>query len=362
MFRVPTRPLIGWLALALGLGLSACGGHEATDVAQQPEALSAPVIQVQVENRQRLIPVQGLVQPLKRSALMGRSSGPVEAIHVRAGDMVQEGQLLLEIEEEMNRGMLDQARGALAQAEAARTLAEQNYQRFQRLFEREACSQLELDMARMQYEQAEGAVTQAQGAVATASSVSSESEIRAPWDGVVVDRLVEVGDLAAPGRPLLMLESTSGSRLWITVRESDARWLSEGLQIECALDARPELGRITGSVAEIVPGADPATHTRMARIDLPLADLASGLSGRAWIPAEHAEELWIPKDAVYSSGGMHLVSLVDEEGRIRNRAVRTGRSQGSQIEILSGLPESASLVSPLPRPLPEGAPMKESRK
>ena len=73
----------------------------------------------------------------------------------------------------------------------------------------------------MEYERAQGAVTQAEGAVRAATTVAGESIVRAPFTGRVVDTLVDVGDLAAPGRPLVRVESTAGRQFWVTVREAD---------------------------------------------------------------------------------------------------------------------------------------------
>ena len=149
------------------------------------------------------IEVYGIVQPARQSFVSSRVMGPVVAIHVQAGDQVNKDALLLEIAPESIDGQVAQAMGAKAQAEAALALAEKNLRRFESLFEDNAASELELDMARMQYEQAQGAVRQAEGAVQAASAVAEESGVRAPFPARVVEKLVDLGDLAAPGRPLI---------------------------------------------------------------------------------------------------------------------------------------------------------------
>jgi RND family efflux transporter MFP subunit len=284
--------------------------------------------------------------------------GPVVAIHVRAGSIVAAGQRLLEIQPETAEGQLAQAEGARAQARAALALAERNFKRFQALHADGAASDLELDMARMEFERARGAVEQAEGAVKAADSVAEESVVRAPFAGRVVDTLVEVGDLAAPGRPLVRVESTEGQEIWLTVREADIHRFDVGTPIDVRLDARPDLGTIVGAVREIIPSADPATHTFTVRVGIPDAFVPSGLSGRAVIAGDSSDRLVIPATAVHRRGGLELVVVRASDGTARTRAVKTGRTLGGgRIEILSGLDAGEDVVVDAPGPVPEGSPL-----
>lgn len=347
--------------LALATLLASCGHSGETPAPADLPAHTATLATVDSARVPRLVEASGLVQPLRQTTLTGRGTGPVIAVRVKAGDIVSEGQVLVEIQKEMNEGMLHQAEGALAQAEAAHTLAEQNFQRFSRLFERQACSQLELDAALMQRDQAAGAVKQAKGAVASARSVSDETRLRAPFRGRVVDTLVDLGDLAAPGRPLVILHSLEGSEFWITVPEGEAAGLAVGQPVEVALDSRSSRGRLAGSIHEVVPMADPATHSVSVRISLPESDLLAGSHGRAWLPAGERAGLGIPREAVYRSGGLDLVCMVDEQGLARTRAVTLGETRDGRVEVLSGLAAGQRVVSPLERPIAEGTPILEGQ-
>ncbi|MCA9781977.1 MAG: efflux RND transporter periplasmic adaptor subunit [Candidatus Cloacimonetes bacterium] len=358
MMRIPARRVLP--LLALGLVLAGCGSHDGSGGTESLPEVRASLVSVDGSPVTRMLEVSGMVQPRQQSALMGRSSGPVTAIHVSPGDRVAKGQLLLEIEKDMNEGMLHQAEGALAQAKAAFTLAEQNHQRFSRLFEKNACSQLELDAALMQRDQAAGAVTQASGAVASARSVSDETDVRAPFAGRVVDTMVEIGDLAAPGRPLVMLHSLEGNEFWITVPESEAGSLQRGTEVEVAIDSRPELGRLASSVKEVVPMADPATHSVSVRLSLPDDGLRPGITGKAWLPAGEHPSLRVPESAIYRSGGLALVCVVDAQGLARSRAVSLGDSHDGLVDVLAGLDAGQRVVAQLTQLIPEGTPIRES--
>jgi RND family efflux transporter MFP subunit len=344
------------------LGPTACG-HDRPSLAEANlQPLSVEVAEVERITEAKAIQVRGVVQPARQAAVSSRVMGPVVKLNVRAGSTVARNQVLLEIQPEAAAGQLGQARGALAQAEAALALAERNYGRFEALHAENAASEVELDMAKMQYGQAKGAVEQAEGAVRTASSVADESTVRAPFDGRIVETLVEVGDFAAPGRPLVRVESVDGQQMWLNVRESDIGRVSVGDQIEVRLDARPDLGAFAGEIREIVPSADPATHTFTVKVGLGEIDVPSGFSGRAMISGDTTDRMVVPIDAVHRRGGLELVIVRAADGSARTRAVTTGGTMDNdRIEVLSGVEAGESVVVNAPGPVADGTPLELAR-
>lgn len=341
----------------LALLLTACGHDQEPAHADLPP-VQASLAPVELVAEKGAIEVYGIVQPARQSFVSSRVMGPVVAIHVQAGDRVNKDALLLEIAPESIDGQVAQAMGAKAQAEAALALAEKNLRRFETLFEERAASELELDMARMQYEQAEGAVRQADGAVQAASSVAKESGVRAPFPARIIDTLVEVGDLAAPGRPLVRLESISGRQIWLTVREADIHRLKQGDEIPIRFDSLPAEGEISGRVDELIPAADPATHTFTVKVGFEKVDVASGSSGRGYLPGDVVERLLIPVSALHERGGLELVVVRGEDGLSRTRAVTTGEAMpGERIEVLSGLAAGEKVLIDAAGPLPDGTPV-----
>ncbi len=337
------------LSLAAAATL-ACGGGHRGQPAAEPPTVSARIAVAERTATDRRTELAGTVAAEKSTAVSSRVMAMVTAVHVEMGDEVKSGQALLSIDPTAAEGQVAQAKGALAQAEAALTLARRNHERFQALAASQSASELELDMARMQFEQAQGAVEQAKGAVAAAESVARESRVAAPFAGRVAARLVEVGDLAAPGRPLVMIESRSGRRLVVAVPETIAQVsaLKPGDPIDVALDAQPALGEIAGRVAEVSPGPDPVTHAYTAKIDLPLAPesaVAAGAAGRAYLPLGRKETVRVPREALVESGGLTLVVVRDAEGRAQSRVVTLGApTADGGVEILSGLAGGESVA------------------
>lgn len=363
MLRTPFRTPVPFLLLAAALALtSACGGgHDDSAEATPPPRIDAEVATAERLEVPRTSELYGSVEADRRAAVSTRVMAQVTAVHATAGDRVRRGQTLISIDPAAAEGQLDQARGALAQARAALSLTERNYERFQALAESDAASELELDKARMDYEQARGAVEQAEGAVAAAGAVAGDSTVRAPFDGRVVRRMVEVGDLAAPGRPLLILESESSRRALLLVPESTvaATGLAVGDPVPVRVDVRPELGALEGTVVEMSPGSDPMAHAYEVKVELPPADgapLPTGTAVRARLPLGSRNAVAVPAGAVLTRGGLDLVVVVDDEGRASSRAVTVGPPlPDGRLEVLSGLKGGERVLLELADVPPAGA-------
>ncbi len=357
-----TRPFALVAAIAASVAVTACGSHDAELASADLTPVSVTLATVERSTDATTIEVRGIVKPTREAFVSSRVMGPVVAVKVRAGATVAAGQTLIEIQPETSDGQLAQAGGGLAQAEAALALAERNFQRYQALHAENAASELELDMARMQYEQAKGAVAQARGAVQAAGSVASESTVSAPFAGRVVKTMVEVGDLAAPGRPLVQVESREGQQIWLDVREADIQRLAIGDEIPVRLDARPDLGAVTGTVREIEPAADPATHTFTVKVDLGHLQAPSGLSGRAAITGDAGDRILAPAASVHRRGGLELVVVRAADGTARTLAVTTGAELGDgRVEILSGLDAGDEIAIDLMAPVADGTPLEVTR-
>lgn len=368
MMRAPmwkARLLAVALAAPLAL-LVACGSppDAATEEAASSPPVRASVVHAKRGEAPRFVELQGSVEAEQVATVSARVMATVTAVHVGAGDRVTPGQLLLTLDPQAAQGEVSRARGALAQAQAALTLAQRNHQRFVALAASDAASALELDLAVLELEQARGAVEQAQGGLAAASSMAGDSRVAAPFAGRVVQRLVEVGDLAAPGRPLLALESEGAVRLALAVPETvmARRPLEVGATLPVRIDARPDLGELLAVVVERSPGAHSMARSFQVKLLLPVADLSTGATGRAWIEVGHREVVSVPAAAVLRQGGLELVVLRTPEGRTTSRVVTVGAPlPAGEVEVLSGLDGGEPVLVGLAALPPAGTPVEEVR-
>jgi RND family efflux transporter MFP subunit len=351
-------------------GLAGCGKQPAEKTSAAPRVSARFAEAQRVAARQR-IEIAGNVEAERSAAVSSRVMAMVTAVHVQVGDVVRSGQILISIDPTAAQGQVAQARGGLAQAAAGLALAQRNHERFQALATTQSASALEVDMARAQYEQARGAVEQAQGAVAAATSVARESAVVAPFAGRVAARLVEVGDLAAPGRPLATIESLAGRRVVLSVPEGlvHGAGLIAGAQVPVRIDARADLGELTARVVEVTPGPDPVTHSYTAKLSIEavasppgfdgapsLVQVPSGSAARAFLSASTREAVLVPREAVIDRGGLWLVVVRDGEGRAQTRAVTLGDGWADgRVEILSGLQGGERVAVGLVAAPPAGA-------
>jgi RND family efflux transporter MFP subunit len=320
-------------------------------------ALAVRAVTVEPGSVARVVEAVGSLHGEREAVLSAKVMGTVLEIRKRAGDSVRQGEILVVLDDREVAGNIGQAEGALAQAAAAAALAEANLRRFELLFARGAASPLELDQARFAHESARGAVRQAEAALSSADSYRSYAEIPAPFDGRVVDRLAEVGDLAAPGRALLKVEDARRVRLHVSLTESETAVAVPGASVEVVVPSQP--GRSwSGTVGEVVPAVDPATRTTLVKIDLPEdAALRTGLYARARFRAGEREALRVPPHAVVRRGGMEGVFVV-EEGRASFRLLELAESVGdADVEVLAGLNAGDRVVLDPPATLTEGAPV-----
>lgn len=357
-----------FLALAAAL-TAACGGAEPPPAsAAERQAVHARLARAERAVVPEEVALRGTVEAVRTATVSTRVMGTVTRVPFEVGQRVARGDLLVAIDPATPQGQLDQARGALLQAEAAHALAEKSFRRFDALAARDAASPAEVDQARAQLDQAAAAVAQARGAVAAAASMAGDASVRAPFAGRVVSRMVEPGDLAAPGRPLVAIEADGERRLVVAVPESlQARLaLAPGAPVAVGLDARPELGRLAGTVAEVSPGADRGSRSFEIEISLPLADVATGTAGRAWLTAAERSAVVVPRGAVLDQGGLEIVVLRGDDGTTTTRLVRTGAvlagggaEGGARIEILSGLAGGETVLVGLGAVPPAGSPVSE---
>ena len=134
--------------------------------------------------------------------------------------------------------------------------------------------------------------------------------------------------------------------------------LSVGAVVPVEVDARPDLGRLKGTVVERSPGADPMSHSYVVKISLPVADVATGASGRAWVETGRSTVVSAPQEAVIRYGGLSYVVLRAADGKTSSRVVTVGeRLDASNVEILSGLSGGETVLSGVDSLPPAGHPV-----
>ncbi|UZP67513.1 efflux RND transporter periplasmic adaptor subunit [Desulfovibrio mangrovi] len=345
----------------------------AADATQPPsgaETVTARTVTV-TETQQAV----GTIRPRTETRIEAQITARILEMRVRPGSRVKKGDVLVvldtrELESRRQQSQqaiasanaaTQQARQAKTAAQAAFTRIEAQYKRIRALYETNAVAKSEMDQAEAAYAQAEAALKQATEGVSGAMASEARSRnmleeagialdygvIRALDDGEVVRREAEPGDLAFPGKALLVLQTGGSLRLDAQVREGLIRQVRTGTRLTVMISAIGDTP-LEGVVEEVVPAADPLSRTFEVRIGLPAdtgayATIYPGMFGRAFIPVGERSTVLIPARAVTRVGQLETVRM-QNGGAVTTTYIKTGPRHDDEVEVLSGLNGGETLL------------------
>jgi RND family efflux transporter MFP subunit len=285
--------------------------------------IHAEVIKLHLEEIPVYREVTGTVTSASAATLASKVLGQVEEIRVKEGNRVKTGEVLITLDSRALQAQRERA-------EAERENAKIHFLRVKTLLAERSATQQELDNAERAYKVAE----------ATWKAIEADlayTIIKAPFDGMVTEKMIEVGELASPGRSLLRIEDEGHLRLEVPVAETDAAGIHIGQTVMVRLDALDGLS-LDGRVAQILPSADPSTHSIWVKTDLPsVPRLKSGLFGRMVFAVGQRSALMVPQAAIRVEGELSRVYVVDASAIVQSRLIQPGQIQEGRVEALSGL-------------------------
>ena len=330
------------LTVLAALGLGACQeqtehASKQTAQAKQEAPVEVTVAKVALGTVPLNIVVPGAVVPDEQAQIASRLMGFVHDLNVKEGDHVKKGQVLFTIDPTDVKSQIAQAEAAYRQAKAALEDALADYERFKKLYKEESVSKQQFDKVRLQYQVAQQNLAAAKAAFDQARAQLKYAHVKAPFDGVVVKKMAANGDLAAPGKPLLVLENLEtmsvktevASDLYARLRAGDeaTMWI-EGID-------HP----VKGEIYTLVSAADPRTRTHTVKITLPkaLKNINSGTFARVSFKVGERQTMMIPASAVVVRAGITGVFVVNQDGKVHFRMIRPGKRMGDKVEVLAGL-------------------------
>jgi RND family efflux transporter MFP subunit len=315
-------------ALAAGSQTTASGGSTARVTAEE-----VPIT----------IEVMGTVQSRTPIEASSRVSATVAQVRVRAGDAVEQGELLVALDSADLAARRAQAEAALAAADAEVGRAASDDQRYRALVKRGSVTIKEFESAETAYRMATARQREAAAEVAAARAALRYTRIESPVKGLVAERLVEPGDLALPGKPLIRLYDAGVLRVEIQVPEQSAKLVRVGTALRVRIDATGE--DIATNVNEVAPIADPASRSFIVRAPLPTGrGLRPGMFARASLAAGAERVLTVPREAIESLGQLDTARVVSGDGTVQMRQVALGRARGARVEVLAGLREGEQVL------------------
>lgn len=284
----------------------------------------------------------GTIRAVHETTIGSKLLARVVEVNLKAGQEVKAGDVLVRLDDTDLRAKLQQAKAALTSADAVRSQAELDEKRYAELIKKNAVSPQQYEQTATALRSAEAELLRTQEAVNEVQAMLDWATVRAPIDGVVIDKKVEAGDMVTPGQVLVTLYDPDRMQLVASVRESLTRKLAVGQDIGVRIEGLDK--QCSGTISEIVPEAQAASRTFQVKVTGPCpTGIYTGMFGRLLIPLDEEQVLVVPREAVRKVGQLELVDVV-ESGRAVRRAIRTGRVLNGDVEVLSGLRESEQVL------------------
>lgn len=320
------------IAVIAGVGYRVLGKQSGTAGAPAAGAsIAVPVVTVEPRSIESVVTAAGALSSKNSSVLSGKVMGRVIALNVHEGDQVAEGRLLMKIDS-------GEITAQAIQAQAAYNNAKLQYDRIKGLYDATASTRMEMDQATLGFETA-------QAGLRAAKAMESYTNITAPIAGQIVEKHINLGEMAMPGQPLIKIEDNRNLRLEVTVREQDILQIRPGAAVKVQIDAMPGKD-LAGKVSQVVPASDLRTHSFIVKIDIP-ADkgLITGMYGKAFFSVGRREAIVVPKTAVVEMSGITGVYILSGDETAQFQMVQLGAEQGEQVEVVTGLRKGDRVVA-----------------
>ena len=294
------------------------------------------------------VEIDGVVEPLKQSMVSSQATGRVSALMVKAGDPVKAGQLLATVDDRETQTGVQRSQAQQVQSDSELRNAQLNVSRTRDLQAKGFVSQAALDTAELQLKAAQAGRDQASAGLRQSALSQEFTRVTAPYDGYVSDTLVQAGDLAVPGKPLLSMYSPHAYRVVVHVGVSQLQSTRTAVQVE----VQQAGGEWVKPIAQqLLPAADALSQTLQWRLDLP------NMPGAPWVPGQQvrvrfvggaSQRITLPATAVLRRGELTAVYVAGGPGFVM-RVVRLGSHLGQgQVEVLAGLlPQDRVALDPV---------------
>lgn len=322
-------------AIVLALALTACGGDAPDGAARATAASGLATVEAGTRAAPAELRVDGIVEAVDQAVLSAQTAGRVAATPVDVADAVAAGQLVLRLRAPEQLAGLGQAEAALGAAMARDAQARSQFGRIADMYERKVVARATYDEALAARDGAAAALAAARAALASAREGVAYTELRAPYDGVVTARNVQVGEAVAPGQPLLAISAHGALRVVATVPQSEAERVRGLRHASVHVGGR----RVEATRLTVFPAADASSGTFRVRVELPdpTPGLAPGMHAKVGFVTGESSLVSVPRSAVVERSELRAVYVVTDDGQVVLRQVRLGRTSGDEVEVIAGL-------------------------
>lgn len=331
-------------ALAVA-ALAACGRTAPPPAAATPPPLAALAVHAEPAHDEQAW--DGVVEAVHEAVISAQTNARVTELPYDVNDAVHKGDVLVRFSDVEQRSARSAAQAQIAAAQATYTEAAASYQRLAAIYPQGFVAKAQLDAERARRDAAQAAL---QSARAQSSQIGQQLDytvLRAPYDGIVTRRFVQVGEAVQAGPPtpqqLIALASLQDLRVSVQVPQSALAAIRRYHAAEVVLD---DGRRVAAAKVTVFPYADPQTHSFGVRLELPGGDtgLYPGMTVKVAFASGEAKRLLLPLDALVQRGELVGVYVLGEHG-VALRQLRLGHRHGDRIEVLAGLDDGERIAA-----------------
>ena len=302
-----------------------------------------PTQTVELKSVRQEVFLDAVIEAVNRSTVSAETSGRVTEIKFDIGDYVQAGTVLLRVTKAEQQAQFAAAEAQQNEALARLQEAQDEFERVKGVFEKKLVAQSALDKATADLKAAQQRNHAAIARVKQFEEQLRYTVVKAPYSGVVVERLVELGELVAPGKPVMTGLSLKNLRAAVQVPQSllDKMQKTKNVRLIFLQDQDDHQAQemvVQSQHLQLSSQADPNSHTFLARAYLPenTPNVYPGMFAKMAIPSGEKPTLLVPGQAIVHRSELTAVYVVQDH-RVHLRQVRIGRHQGELVEILAGL-------------------------
>jgi len=319
-----------------------------------------------------VLTASGYIVAQRKASVSSKGTGVLAYLGVVEGDRVKQGQIIARLDDRDIVAQLDEAKSSLQLYKAQMNEVENNYNREKELFSRGLSSQQSLDQAETAYKSLLANIDMAEARIRAAEVALENMIIRAPFDGTVLTKNAEVGEIVAPfgasttsRAAVVTIADMNSLMVEADVSESNIEKIKQDLDCEIVLDANPGKS-YKGYVFKIVPTADRSKATVLVKVGFKSYDSrvlpemsakVSFLSEKSKEEAEQIPVLTAPLSAVEDLAGKKVVYVVVDDKAVQ-KEISTGRLFGNYVEIISGLEDGEKIIDNLSEKIKDGIQVK----
>jgi RND family efflux transporter MFP subunit len=342
------KKIIAILSISAVL-LTSCGGDKKEQITKEA-AITVKVSGVSENDNSPFVTASGKIEAENSANLSTRMMGYVTKVHVKVGQKVGAGQLLVSINNTDLQAKKAQVDASILQATAGYNNAKKDYDRFVNLYKQQSASQKELDDITARYEMAKAGLEGAKQMRNEVMAQFSYSNITAPFSGTVTNTFVKEGDMANPGMPLVSVEGASRLQVTAMVSENDIASIKKGMPVKVLV--KSSNANLTGKVSEVSLSATNTGGQYLVKINLDKTDssVLSGMFVNVQFPIENktqavqTDRVLVPESALVKQGQLTGIYTIGTGNVAILRWLRIGKNFGNQVEVLSGLSASEQYI------------------